>query len=294
MNLGKAYNSSELESLLDAKCSVKNTYEFDTISSLSNPVNDSLGFISKHGNYDISKFRGLIVHDSFEQLETDKLILFKTNNVLKSVAKLLNHITPKYVYKLSSEYPNVMIGENVTIGENCNIYPGVFINHNTVIGDNVIIHPNAVIGSDGFGLYKDNSLWCKIPHIGSVIIEDNVEIGSNSTIDRGLIDSTRLMNNCKIDNLVHIAHNVTIGSNTAIAGCTGIAGSTTIGDNCTIGGGVGINGHISICDDVHIHGMSMITKSITSKGEYASGMAADTVRNWRKNQVLFRNLYKKK
>ena len=119
----------------------------------------------------------------------------------------------------------------------------------------------------------------KIPHIGSVIIEDNVEIGSGTTIDRGLIDCTHLMNNCKIDNLVHIAHNVVVGSNTAIAACTGIAGSTTIGNNnCTIGGGVGINGHITICDDVHIHGMSMITKSITSKGEYASAMAADTVR----------------
>ena len=109
-----------------------------------------------------------------------------------------------------------------------------------------------------------------------------------------MIDNTFLRSNCKIDNLVHIAHNVTIGSNTAIAACTGIAGSSTIGDNCTIGGGVGINGHISICDNVHIHGMSMITKSIKSEGEYASAMAADTVRNWRRNQVLFRNLYKKK
>jgi len=293
MNLGKAYNCSELESLLDAKCSTDNNFDFNTISSLSKPVTDSLGFISKEGNYDLSKFRGLIVDNSFDLPESDNTILFKTTNVLKSVAKLFNHITPKLEYNLSSEYPNVLIGENVTIGKNCNIFPGVFINHNSVIGNNVIIHPNAVIGSDGFGLYKDNNLWCKIPHIGSVIIEDNVEIGSGTTIDRGLIDCTQLMNNCKIDNLVHIAHNVVVGSNTAIAACTGIAGSTTIGNNCTIGGGVGINGHITICDDVHIHGMSMITKSITSKGEYASAMAADTVRNWRKNQVLFRNLYKK-
>ena len=108
-----------------------------------------------------------------------------------------------------------------------------------------------------------------------------------------MIDTSYLKNNCKIDNLVHIAHNVTIGRNTAIAACTGIAGSTTIGNNCTIGGGVGINGHITICDDVHIHGMSMITKSIKVRGEYASGMPADTVRNWRRNQVSFRNLFKK-
>jgi UDP-3-O-[3-hydroxymyristoyl] glucosamine N-acyltransferase len=195
---------------------------------------------------------------------------------------------------MSNEYSNVTIGENVEIGSNCIIYPGVFINHNTIIGDNVIIHPNAVVGSDGFGLYQINGLWKKIPHLGSVIIESNVEIGSNTTIDRGMIDNTILKNNCKIDNLVHIAHNVTIGSNTAIAACTGIAGSTSIGDNCTIGGGVGINGHITICDNVNIHGMSMITKSITKEGDYASALAADSVRNWRRNQVIFRNLYKKK
>ena len=164
----------------------------------------------------------------------------------------------------------------------------------TKIGDNVIIHPNAVVGSDGFGLYQDKGSWVKMPHVGSVVVEDNVEIGSGSTIDRGMIDNTYLRENCKIDNLVHIAHNVSIGKNTAIAACTGIAGSTSVGNNCTIGGGVGINGHITICDNVHIHGMTMVTKSIKKEGSYASAMAADTVRNWSKNQVLFRNLYKKK
>ena len=104
----------------------------------------------------------------------------------------------------------------------------------------------------------------------------------------------RSKENCKIDNLVHIAHNVSIGKNTAIAACTGIAGSTSIGNDCTIGGGVGINGHITICDNVHIHGMTMVTKSISNEGSYASAMAADTVRNWSKNQVLFRNLLQEK
>jgi UDP-3-O-[3-hydroxymyristoyl] glucosamine N-acyltransferase len=196
-------------------------------------------------------------------------------------------------YSKSDVYNNAIIGENVQIGENCTIYPGVFINHNCYIGNNVIIHPNVTIGSDGFGLYKIDELWKKIPHVGSVIIEDDVEIGSNTTIDRGMLDNTILKRNCKIDNLVHIAHNVTVGRNTAIAACTGIAGSTSIGDNCTIGGGVGINGHITICNNVNIHGMSMITKSITTEGDYASALAADTVRNWRRNQVIFRNLYKK-
>ena len=292
MNLGKAYNSSELESLLDAKCSVNTDLKLDTISTLSHPVNGSLGFINKTGDYDTSKFKALIVDDSCSDSQYDKIVLFKTKNVMRSVSLLLKDVSKNQAYTHSEKYPHVTIGENVKIGKNCFFYPGVFINHNTEIGDNVIIHPNAVIGSDGFGLYLYQKIWHKIPHIGKVIIEENVEIGSSTTVDRGMIDNTILKSNCKIDNLVHIAHNVTIGKNTAIAACTGIAGSSTIGANCTIGGGVGINGHISICDNVHIHGMSMITKSIKTEGEYASAMAADTVRNWRRNQVLFRNLYK--
>ena len=293
MNLAKAYNSSELESLLEAKCTKHTNQKYDTISTLSNPIDGSLGFVTKASSHDISKFSALVVDELFTQ-KIDNVVLFKVSNVMRSVAKLLKDVSVNYNYHLSQDYPHVTIGENVTIGKNCLIYPGVFINHNTVIGNNVIIHPNAVIGSDGFGLYLDQALWKKIPHIGKVIIEDDVEIGSGTTIDRGMIDTTCLKNNCKIDNLVHIAHNVTIGRNTAIAACTGIAGSATIGNNCTIGGGVGINGHITICDDVHIHGMSMITKSINVHGEYASGMPADTVRNWRRNQVSFRNLYKKR
>ena len=293
MNLGKVYSSSELESLLDAKCSINTDLKLDTISTLSHPVNGSLGFINKIGDFDTSKFKALIVDDSYSNDQFDNIALFRTKNVMRSVSLLLKDVSKNQAYMSSEKFPHVTMGSNVKIGKNCLFYPGVFINHNTEIGDNVIIHPNAVIGSDGFGLYLDQKSWHKIPHIGKVVIEDNVEIGSCTTVDRGMIDNTFLKSNCKIDNLVHIAHNVTIGRNTAIAACTGIAGSSTIGDNCTIGGGVGINGHISICDNVHIHGMSMITKSIKSEGEYASAMAADTVRNWRRNQVLFRNLYKK-
>ena len=105
---------------------------------------------------------------------------------------LFNTISSLSSYTVSKDYCNVTIGENVKIGRNCTIYSGVFINHNTIIGDNVIIHPNAVVGSDGFGLYKLNGLWKKIPHLGSVIIESNVEIGSNTTIDRGMMDNTIL------------------------------------------------------------------------------------------------------
>ena len=294
MKLNKAYSCAELSIILDAKCSNNNNI-FDTVSSLANPVNNSLGFIFQDKvNDDLSLFSGLVVSNTFIEDINESVTLFKVENVKHSLSSLLNTLPISSNYTMLDGYNNVTVGENVTIGENCIIYPGVFINHNCSIGNNVIIHPNVTLGSDGFGLYKNGNLWKKIPHVGSVVIEDDVEIGSNTTIDRGMIDNTTLKKNCKIDNLVHIAHNVTIGSNTAIAACTGIAGSTSIGDNCTIGGGVGINGHISICDNVNIHGMSMITKSITSEGDYASALAADSVRNWRRNQVIFRNLYKNK
>tara|TARA_B100001059_G_C17717579_1_gene518851 strand:- start:177 stop:1067 length:891 start_codon:yes stop_codon:yes gene_type:complete len=294
MKLNKAYNCAELSALLEANCVNNDKKTFDTVSSLSNPISNSLGFIfNDKTTQDVSCFSGLIVNDTFEQDVDAKLTLFKVNNVKHSLSMLLGSISNDSSYAVSNDFNNVTIGQNVKIGTDCILYPGVFINHNTIIGDNVIIHPNAVIGSDGFGLYKLDGLWKKIPHMGSVVIESNVEIGANTTIDRGMLDNTILRENCKIDNLVHIAHNVIIGSNTAIAACTGIAGSTSIGDNCTIGGGVGINGHITICDNVNIHGMSMVTKSITKEGDYASALAADSVRNWRRNQVTFRNLYKK-
>ena len=294
MKLNKAYSCAELSTIIEAKYEKNKNNIFNTVSSLTNPEQNSLGFIFQDKvNYDLSSFTGLVVSNTFIEDVDPSVTLFRVENVKHSLSLLLNTLANSSSYKKSEDYNNAIIGENVRIGENCIIYPGVFINHNCSIGNNVIIHPNTTIGSDGFGLYKLDGLWKKIPHVGSVVIEDDVEIGSNTTIDKGMLDNTILKRNCKIDNLVHIAHNVTIGSNTAIAACTGIAGSSSIGDNCTIGGGVGINGHITICNNVNIHGMSMITKSITKEGDYASALAADSVRNWRRNQVIFRNLYKK-
>ena len=294
MILNKAYSCAELSTILAAKCENNINNIFDTVSSLANPVKNSLGFIFQDKvNNDLSSFSGLVVSNTFIEDVDTSVTLFRVENVKHSLSLLLNTAPNSSCYTKLEDYNNVTVGENVKIGKNCIIYPGVFINHNCSIGNNVIIHPNVTIGSDGFGLYKIDGLWKKMPHVGSVVIEDDVEIGSNTTIDRGMLDNTILKRNCKIDNLVHIAHNVIVGSNTAIAACTGIAGSTIIGNNCTIGGGVGINGHITICDNVNIHGMSMITKSIATEGDYASALAADSVRNWRRNQVIFRNLYKK-
>ena len=210
-----------------------------------------------------------------------------TNNSLF----LLNNENNSHISKKAIIGKNVILGNNIKIGDNSIIFPNVVIYDNTIIGENVIIHSGSIIGSDGFGLVVDElKQWQKVPQIGNVVIHDNVEIGANTTIDRASIDSTILYDNVKIDNHVHVAHNVTIGENTAIAACVGIAGSTSIGRNCTIGGGAGINGHIKIVDDVHIHGMTMVTKNLTEPGQYASGTTVEKAASWRKNQARFKNL----
>ena len=180
---------------------------------------------------------------------------------------------------------NTVIAENVKIGDNVLIYPNVSIYHSVEIGDRVILHSGAVIGSDGFGLANDKKnggVWVKIPQTGSVVVSDDVELGANTTIDRGAMGNTIIGVGVKIDNQVQIAHNVQIGNHTAIAAKVGIAGSTKIGSHCLIGGASGINGHINIADQVMLAGMSMVTKSIDSPGLYASGMPVKPQRQWHK------------
>lgn len=158
--------------------------------------------------------------------------------------------------------PFVSIAENVTIGDNCTIHPNVTIYRNTQIGSNVIIHSGCVIGSDGYGYVKSESNHVKIPHIGHVVIEDDVEIGANTTIDRGTLDATTIRKGTKIDNLVQIGHNVTIGKRCLIAAMTGIAGSTAIEDHVTIAGQCGVAGHLTIGTHSVILGKTSVTSSL--------------------------------
>lgn len=185
---------------------------------------------------------------------------------------------------------NVSIGEDAVIGEGAIIDAGVQIYPGVRIGARCQIRSGAVIGSDGFGFANDHGEWVKIPQLGSVYIGDDVEIGANTTIDRGALDDTVLGNGVKLDNLIQIAHNVKLGDHTLIAGCTGIAGSTIVGKYCTIGGGVGIVGHIEICDRVMITGQSFVTQGIDKPGTYSSGVPLQENAVWRKNYVRFRSL----
>ena len=184
----------------------------------------------------------------------------------------------------------VYIGENVKIGNNCFIYPGVKIYRDTVIGNNCIIHSGSVIGSDGFGFNfdsKGNTL--KVVHNGNVIIEDDVEIGSNCTIDRATLGSTIIKSGAKLDNLVQIAHNVVIGKNTCLAAQVGVAGSTTIGENCLIGGQAGIAGHLKIGDRVQMQAKSGVLKNIKSDS-VIMGYPAINYMDYNKSYVHFKNL----
>ncbi|MDF1797005.1 MAG: UDP-3-O-(3-hydroxymyristoyl)glucosamine N-acyltransferase [Coxiellaceae bacterium] len=183
------------------------------------------------------------------------------------------------------------IGEGVRIGAHTQLYPNVTVLAQAQIGKHVIVHPGVVIGSDGFGNAMDaNHQWIKVPQLGSVMIGDDVEIGANTTIDRGALGDTIIADGVRLDNQIQVAHNVHIGEHTAIAGCVGIAGSTTIGKHCMVGGGTCIGGHLTIPDGTMFSGMSMVTKSVDEPGIYSSGTSLMTNKMWRKSVARFKQL----
>lgn len=182
------------------------------------------------------------------------------------------------------------IGDGVTIGDNTRIWPNVSIYYRVVIGQRVNIHSGVVIGADGFGIAKHKGQWQKVAQLGSVIIGDDVDIGANTSIDRGALNDTIIDNGVKLDNLIQIGHNVEIGEHTAIAGCAAIAGSTKIGRDCLIGGGACISGHLTITDNIVITGMSGVSSSLSKPDIYSGGTKLSTNREWRKNTARLANL----
>ncbi len=188
-------------------------------------------------------------------------------------------------------YPQVYVGDNVTIADNTTLFAGTKVYSDCVIGANVIIHSGCVIGSDGFGFAPQaDGSYQKVAQIGNVIIEDDVEIGSNTSIDRATIGSTVIKKGVKLDNLIQIAHNVEIGSNTVIASQSGVSGSTRIGENCIVGGQVGIVGHINIAKGSQINAKSGISKSITEENKQWNGAPVSPFRDSLKMQAVYRRL----
>jgi len=203
---------------------------------------------------------------------------------------------------------NAVIDEGVELGENVYVGPGAVVGPGCRIGDDsrllanstlvrdvvmgmrCIVHPGAVLGDDGFGNAMSESGWVKVPQVGGVRIGDDVEIGANTTIDRGAIDDTIIGNGVRLDNLVHIGHNVQIGEHTAMAGFTGISGSTIVGKRCMFGGQAGVVGHISICDDVVVGGATVVSKDITKPGFYVGSFPGEENREWKRKVARFRRL----
>ncbi len=186
--------------------------------------------------------------------------------------------------------PGSVVGSNCSIGVECRLVANVTLCADTRIGDRVLIHPGAVLGSDGFGMANDNGIWEKVPQLGCVRVGNDVEIGANTTVDRGALRDTVIDDGVKLDNQIQVAHNVRIGAHTAIAGCTGIAGSTTVGKHCTMGGGVVVVGHLDIGDNVHISAMSLVTKSFQEPGLFSGNLPAVPNSEWRKTVARLRRM----
>ncbi|MDV2077663.1 UDP-3-O-(3-hydroxymyristoyl)glucosamine N-acyltransferase [Marinobacter xestospongiae] len=190
----------------------------------------------------------------------------------------------------------VVIGASSVIGARCRIgagsvlRPRVTLAHDVVMGARCHILSGAVLGSDGFGFANERGVWHRIAQIGRVVLGDDVEVGANTTIDRGALDDTVIGNGVKLDNLIQIAHNVSIGDHTAMAAKVGVAGSTRIGRHCVFGGASGVAGHLEIGDQVQLTGMTLVTGNLSEPGVYSSGTGAESNRQWRKNAVRFRQL----
>lgn len=236
----------------------------------------------------------------YQALKTQNLVGIQSPSYIASTANIgAHHFIAAFAYinegavlgEHVKVFSNVVIGENVKIGNHVTLHPGVVIYADCVIGDNVTIHSGAIIGSDGFGFApKEDGSFQKVPQLGNVVIEDDVEIGANTTIDRATIGSTIIRKGVKLDNLIQIAHNAEIGSNTVIAAQTGISGSTKIGKYAMIGGQVGFAGHISVADGVKIAAQSGVTKSVKSPNVTLTGNPAGEQKQSLRSQVYVKNL----
>ena len=324
------FTAEQIAGILEGKVVGNPNAEVYKLAKIEEGVQGSLTFLSnpKYLNYIYSTQATItIVNATFEPEQPIITTLIKVEDAYKAFSKLLEYYNQVKLMKSGIEqpsvisenvsygdnlylgsfcyvgknvkignnvkiYPNTFIGDNATIGDNCILFAGVRIYSETEIGANCTIHSGSIIGSDGFGFApSEDGTFTKIPQIGNVILEDNVDVGSCTTIDRATLGSTIIRKGVKLDNQIQIAHNVEIGENTVIASQTGIAGSTKIGKNCMIGGQVGIVGHITIGDNVRIQAQSGIGKSLKD-GEIVQGSPAFNYSDFSKSFVHFRNFPK--
>ena len=324
------FTAAQIAGILEGEVFGNPEAEVYKLAKIEEGTEGSLTFLAnpKYANYIYTTQATIaIVNNSFEPEQEISTTLIKVEDAYKSFSKLLEYYNQVKLMKSGIEQPSVIsegvqygtdlylgsfsyIGKNVKIGDNVKIYPNCFVGDNveignntilfagarvyseTVIGNNCTIHSGTIVGSDGFGFApQEDGTYSKVPQIGNVIIEDNVEIGACTTIDRATLGSTVIRKGVKLDNQIQIAHNVEIDENTVIASQTGVAGSTKIGKNCMIGGQVGIVGHITIGDNVKIQAQSGIGKSLKD-GEVVQGSPAFNYGDFAKSFVHFKNLPK--
>jgi UDP-3-O-[3-hydroxymyristoyl] glucosamine N-acyltransferase len=324
------FTAAQIAGILEGEVIGNPDAEVFKLSKIEEGTTGSLTFLAnpKYNNYIYSTQATItIVNHTFEPEQQITTTLIKVEDAYQSFSKLLEYYNQVKLMKSGIEQPSVIsenviygsdlylgsfcyVGKNVTIGNNVKIYPNSFIGDNVIIGDNCVffagvriyseteignnctLHSGTVIGSDGFGFApQEDGAYSKVPQIGNVIIEDHVEIGACTTIDRATLGSTIIRKGVKLDNHIQVAHNVEIGENTVIAAQTGIAGTTKIGKNCLIGGQVGFAGHLVIGDGVKIQAQSGIGKNLED-GEVVQGSPAFNYGDFAKSFVHFRNLPK--
>lgn len=189
--------------------------------------------------------------------------------------------------------PHSIVGERAAVGADCRLVARVTLCDGVTLGERCILHPGVVLGADGFGLAPDRGTWVKVPQLGTVRVGSDVEIGANTTIDRGALEDTVIEDGVKLDNQIQIGHNVRIGAHTAMAACVGVSGSVTIGRRCMIGGAVGIAGHLTIGDDTVVTGLSLVSRSLAGGGVYSGAIPAEDARTWRRLVGRFKRLDKR-
>ena len=324
------FTAAQIAGILEGEVVGNPEAEVFKLSKIEEGTEGSLSFLAnpKYTNYIYStKATVTIVNNTFDPEQEITTTLIKVEDAYKSFSKLLEYYNQVKLMKSGIEQPSVIsdgvtygsdlylgsfcyVGKNVTIGKNVKIYPNSFIGDNVTIGDDCVffagvriysetvignrctIHSGTIIGSDGFGFApQEDGSYVKVPQIGNVIIEDDVEIGACTTVDRATLGSTIIRKGVKLDNHIQVAHNVEIGENTVIAAQTGIAGTTKIGKNCLIGGQVGFAGHLTIGDGVKIQAQSGIGKNLEA-GEVVQGSPAFNYGDFAKAFVHFRNLPK--
>ena len=324
------FTAAQIAEILDGEVIGNPNAEVFKLSKIEEGTEGSLTFLAnpKYVNFIYTtKASVAIVNHNFEPESAITTTLIKVEDAYSSFSKILEYYNQVKLMKSGIEQPSVIsenvtygenlylgsfsyIGKNVVIGDNVKIYPNTFIGDNVTIGDNTLlfagvriysesvigtnctIHSGAIIGSDGFGFAPNaDGTYSKIPQIGNVILEDNVEVGSCTTIDRATMGSTIIKKGVKLDNQIQIGHNVEIGDNTVIAAQVGISGSTKIGQNCVIGGQAGIAGHITIGNNVRIQGQSGVSRNVKD-GEVLQGYPAMGFKDYFKSYVHFKNLPK--